>query len=492
MDLDLRSGDVAVTLGLAPERTLVPAGRRDDLAAMVTPYRPSLDCLLAPVAPGMAERLEADGVGSLFAALARAYDVVVVDAPAAFTGPVVAALDRSDHHVLVTTPIRPALSDCAGRSTCSTRSATGGTAGRSWSTGRTARPGSRPRRSSGCCAPRSPAHPLEPRGRAVHQRGDPADAEPPGPSGQRGPPPVRREPPARTGPRAARHARGRRDAFLSLAHPELRLATWATGIGVPPAGPLDRRTQKEIPCSTRSAGPVRTRSGFTLIELLIVIVILGVLAGVVVFAVGGITDTADVGRVQGRRRRRSPIAAEAYYAKNGSLPRRRSTALVTAAAALRAAGRKYVTVGPATADGPASAAPTCPRQPSSADSGEGRRRGRSTPAPLHQLFRGRTTMLAPPRIGGRIDGLLDGALGAGGTDLLLTAGLPPQLRVDGDLSPVDGASAADRRGHRRPCWPRSSTPTQAAAFGRQPASTTSRSPGASRPASAATRSASAG
>jgi general secretion pathway protein G len=57
--------------------------------------------------------------------------------------------------------------------------------------------------------------------------------------------------------------------------------------------------------------------GFTLVELLIVIVILGVLAGIVVFAVNGITDRgevaackADVKTVQ--------VASEAYYAKNGS------------------------------------------------------------------------------------------------------------------------------------------------------------------------------
>jgi prepilin-type N-terminal cleavage/methylation domain-containing protein len=56
-------------------------------------------------------------------------------------------------------------------------------------------------------------------------------------------------------------------------------------------------------------------SGFTLIELLIVIVILGVLAGIVVFAVAGINDTsknsackADTKNVE--------IAAEAYYAQN--------------------------------------------------------------------------------------------------------------------------------------------------------------------------------
>ena len=36
------------------------------------------------------------------------------------------------------------------------------------------------------------------------------------------------------------------------------------------------------------------QDGFTLIELLIVIVILGVLAGIVVFAVGGISDRGEV------------------------------------------------------------------------------------------------------------------------------------------------------------------------------------------------------
>jgi len=39
-------------------------------------------------------------------------------------------------------------------------------------------------------------------------------------------------------------------------------------------------------------------------------------------------------------------------------------------------------------------------------------------------------------IGSRVDGLLEALWRAGGTDLLLTAGLPPQLRVHGDLHPV--------------------------------------------------------
>src|SRR4051794_12814354 len=108
VDLDLRSGDVAVTLGLEPLRTLASAAP-DDVAALVTPLRDRLDCVLAPVRPGEAERIEADGVDATLTALAASYDVVVVDTPAAFTRPVLTALDLSEHHLLVTTPERPAL-----------------------------------------------------------------------------------------------------------------------------------------------------------------------------------------------------------------------------------------------------------------------------------------------------------------------------------------------------------------------------------------------
>jgi twitching motility protein PilT len=42
-------------------------------------------------------------------------------------------------------------------------------------------------------------------------------------------------------------------------------------------------------------------------------------------------------------------------------------------------------------------------------------------------------------IGSRVDGLLEELWNAGGTDLLLTAGAPPKIRVHGDLHPVAGA-----------------------------------------------------
>jgi twitching motility protein PilT len=41
-----------------------------------------------------------------------------------------------------------------------------------------------------------------------------------------------------------------------------------------------------------------------------------------------------------------------------------------------------------------------------------------------------------PVIGSRVDALLDALWTAGGTDLLLTAGMPPQIRVHGNLHPV--------------------------------------------------------
>lgn len=57
--------------------------------------------------------------------------------------------------------------------------------------------------------------------------------------------------------------------------------------------------------------------GFTLVELLIVIVILGILATVVVFAVQGITDKGEENACAVGKRT-IETAAEAYYAAYGT------------------------------------------------------------------------------------------------------------------------------------------------------------------------------
>lgn len=61
---------------------------------------------------------------------------------------------------------------------------------------------------------------------------------------------------------------------------------------------------------------MRRDQGFTLIELLIVIVILGVLAAVVVFAVNGITDRGDVAAAASDERT-VVVALESYHALHG-------------------------------------------------------------------------------------------------------------------------------------------------------------------------------
>ena len=68
--------------------------------------------------------------------------------------------------------------------------------------------------------------------------------------------------------------------------------------------------------------------GFTLVELLIVIVILGILATVTVFAVRGITNQGKTSACAADKKTLE-VAAESYMAQNGSYPASAAT-MVTA------------------------------------------------------------------------------------------------------------------------------------------------------------------
>jgi Flp pilus assembly CpaE family ATPase len=115
VDLDLAFGDVAITTKLAPTRTMVDAlpmaGHLDitGAASLLTSYRPGLEMLLAPVAPGDAEKVPPSLVAELLSVLRGIFDYVVVDTPPQFSEHVLTALDASAHHVLLATPDVPTL-----------------------------------------------------------------------------------------------------------------------------------------------------------------------------------------------------------------------------------------------------------------------------------------------------------------------------------------------------------------------------------------------
>jgi pilus assembly protein CpaE len=115
IDLDLAFGDVAIMLQLVPERTITDAvGLGDQLdetsvRAMLTPYAPGLDTLLAPAGPAEAERVSQGLVADVLRTARGMFDFLVVDTPAQFTDHVLTALDASHVHLLLATPDIPAL-----------------------------------------------------------------------------------------------------------------------------------------------------------------------------------------------------------------------------------------------------------------------------------------------------------------------------------------------------------------------------------------------
>src|SRR5262245_2732135 len=115
LDLDLAFGDVAIMLQLVPERSIADAvGLGDQLdetsvRALLTPYAPGLDTLLAPAGPAEAERVTQGLVSDILRLARGMFDFLVVDTPPQFTDHVLTALDASHVHVLLTTPDIPAL-----------------------------------------------------------------------------------------------------------------------------------------------------------------------------------------------------------------------------------------------------------------------------------------------------------------------------------------------------------------------------------------------
>jgi pilus assembly protein CpaE len=109
IDLDLQFGDVGIMMGIDPTQTIVDLVTTtgeldpDKLVGYVVEHASGMHVLAAPLRPEDAELVTEDRIGQLIDVAKAAYDIVVLDTPPHFDATTLAALDRSDRLVLLTT-----------------------------------------------------------------------------------------------------------------------------------------------------------------------------------------------------------------------------------------------------------------------------------------------------------------------------------------------------------------------------------------------------
>jgi pilus assembly protein CpaE len=109
IDLDLQFGDVGIMMGIDPTQTIVDLVTTtgeldpDKLSGYIVEHSSGMHILAAPLRPEDAELVTEDRIGQLIDVAKVAYDVVVLDTPPHFDATTLAALDRSDRLILMTT-----------------------------------------------------------------------------------------------------------------------------------------------------------------------------------------------------------------------------------------------------------------------------------------------------------------------------------------------------------------------------------------------------
>ena len=107
VDLDLQFGDVALCLGIGPERTfydLALAGGTLDaqkLDAYLMKHPSGLRVLLAPTRPDQASSITVELVRDVYSCLRSTFDAVIVDTPPGFTAEVIATIDTASDLVMI-------------------------------------------------------------------------------------------------------------------------------------------------------------------------------------------------------------------------------------------------------------------------------------------------------------------------------------------------------------------------------------------------------
>ena len=109
IDLDLQFGDVALCLGLPPEKTMydlaVSGGSldADKLHDYVMTHQTGVDVLLAPARPDQASAITIELLRDVLVVARGTYDFVIADTPPGFTAEVIATIDASSDLVMVGT-----------------------------------------------------------------------------------------------------------------------------------------------------------------------------------------------------------------------------------------------------------------------------------------------------------------------------------------------------------------------------------------------------
>jgi pilus assembly protein CpaE len=109
VDLDLQFGDVGLSLGLEPGRTiydLVKSGGSLDaekIEAYLTPHPSGARVLMAPMRPDQAGAITIEFLRELYPMLRQSNDFVIVDTPPGFTPEVITSIDASSHVCVVGT-----------------------------------------------------------------------------------------------------------------------------------------------------------------------------------------------------------------------------------------------------------------------------------------------------------------------------------------------------------------------------------------------------
>jgi pilus assembly protein CpaE len=107
IDLDLQFGDVALCLGLPPERTVYDLAQSpgaldwDKLQAFLALHSSGVHTLIAPRRPDQASAVGAELLREIYAILRANFDWVVVDTPPGFTAEVITSIDNSTEIVMV-------------------------------------------------------------------------------------------------------------------------------------------------------------------------------------------------------------------------------------------------------------------------------------------------------------------------------------------------------------------------------------------------------